>query len=100
MPACPHCSTSIDLSKIKHEGLFAAHRICPVCKQSFEVDTTTKRRQAVFMVILLVSLVLTVLLYIDGWKWVPYAVASYFLAGAVLYWGNKNLRLIKSIRNR
>lgn len=100
MLACPHCSAPIDLREIRHEGLLATHRFCPVCKQPFEVDTRTKKRQALFLVILLISLVLTVLSYIYGRTWAPFAVASYFLAGGVLYYGNRNVQLVKSPWNR
>ena len=96
MPTCPHCRTQIDLRKIKHQGFLESYRICPACNQAFEVDPRTKRRQAVFIVLALVSLVLTVLMYVDVKKWLPYAALSYLLLGAVIYYGNRRVFFVKS----
>lgn len=76
--------------------MLVSYRICPACNQAFEVDPKTKRRQAVFIVLALVSLVLTVLMYVDDTKWLPYALLSYVLLGAVIYYGNKRVFFVKS----
>lgn len=96
MPDCPHCHTPIDLRKVKHEGLFVSYRICPACHQAFEVDAKTKRLQVVTILLALISLVLTVLMYIDVEKWLPYAVPSYLLIGIIVYYGNKRVFFVKS----
>ena len=96
MPACPHCCNPIDLRRIKHQGLLVSHRICPTCDQAFEVDPKTKRRQAGFIVLALISLVLTVLMYGDAKRWLPYAMPSYLLLGAAIYYGNKKVYFVKS----
>lgn len=96
MLSCPHCGAPIELRKIKHEGLLASYRICPTCDGAFEVDPKTKKRQGAFIILALVSLVLTVLAYTDGWMWLPYALMSYLLLGGVVYHGNKRVLLMKS----
>lgn len=95
---CPHCRTPVDLRKIKHQGMLVSYRVCPACNQAFEVDPKTKRRQAAFIVLALVSLVLTVLMRGDVQKWLPYALPSYLLLSAVIYYGNKRVFLVKSLR--
>jgi hypothetical protein len=70
--------------------------MCPACNQAFEVDPTTKRRQAAFIVLALVSLVLTVLMWVDVTKWLPYALPSYLLLGAAIYFGNRRVFFVKS----
>ena len=98
MPSCPHCNKSVDLRTIKHQGMLAPHRICPTCNHPFEVDPKTKRRQAAFIVLALLSLVLTALMYADVRKWLPFAVPSYLLLGALVYYGNRRVYFVKSER--
>ena len=98
MLACPHCGAAIDLRKIKHQGWLAFYRICPNCNQAFEVDPQTKRRQAAVLVLALISLVLTVLMYGDVRKWIPYTVPSYVLLGAAIYYGNQRVSFVTSAR--
>ena len=95
MLTCPHCSGAIDMRQAKHEGLFATHRACPSCRRFFDLDARTKTRQALMLATLAVALVLTVLTYFHGRFWAPFAVASYCLAGAVLYYGNKKMYLVE-----
>ena len=96
MLTCPHCGARIDLRRIKHEGLFVSYRVCPTCEQAFDVDPRTKRRQAAFVILALASLALTVMMYADVRTWLPYAIVSYLLAGAVIYYGNKRVFFVKS----
>lgn len=96
MPACPHCCKPIDLRKIKHQGFLASYRVCPTCDQAFEVDPKTKMRQAAFMVLALISLVLTVLMYRNPERWLSYALFSYLLLAVAIYNGNKRVYFVKS----
>lgn len=99
MPACPHCSASIDLRKIKHQGLLVSYRICPMCGQKFEVDPKTKRRQAVFIILALISLVLTILMHGNVSQWFPFAAFSYVLLIGTIYYGNKRVFFVKVERD-
>jgi len=94
MQRCPHCSEEIRIRELPHPDLVRNYRICPHCGGSFTVDPDSKRRQAVFLVITLISLVVTLLLYFAGTAWLIPAVISYILAGAVLYWGNRKVYLV------
>lgn len=94
MQQCPHCSEEIQMRELPHPGLFANFRRCPNCGDSFTVDPNSKHRQALFLVGLLVSLVLSVLLYFDGMNWLLPALASYIFLAGLLYWGNKKLFLV------
>jgi uncharacterized protein (DUF983 family) len=91
MQTCPHCSIKIRLKELPYQGLFNSFRICPNCGGEFTVDTDTKYRQAAFIVILLISLVLTILLYCGDSKWLIPALVSYVVLGLLIYWGNKKL---------
>ena len=91
MKSCPHCNIEIRVRELPHQGLFDNFRVCPNCEGLFTVDTDTKRRQAICIVILLVSLLFTVLLYFKGMEWLIPALFSYAVITGVLYWGNKNL---------
>jgi hypothetical protein len=69
--------------------------VCPNCAGKFTVDARTKRRQAVCLVIALVSLAFTMLLYFQGSQWLIPALASYVVLGALVYWGNKRVLLVR-----
>lgn len=60
----------------------------------FTPDTKTKHRQMICIFIALVSLVLTVLLYFEGIKWLLPAVVSYLVLGLLIYWGNRHIYLV------
>jgi uncharacterized protein (DUF983 family) len=95
MTTCPHCSIEIRLNELPHQGLVKSFRICPNCGGSFVVDTDTKYRQATLIVILVISLVVTILLYYgDQEKWLIPALVSYVVLGLLLYWGNKKVFLV------
>jgi hypothetical protein len=94
MLACPYCDTEIRLRELNHPGLFKNYRICPNCHGKFTPDTTTKRRQVFLLVIAFISLVLTILLYTEGMKWLIYCLISYVIFGLLLYWGNKYIFLV------
>ena len=94
MTTCPHCSLEIRLRELRYQGLFKSFRIRPNCGGSFTVDTGTKYRQAVFILIALISLTFTILLYFRGSDWLFPALVSYVVLGLLIYWGNKQLFLV------
>ncbi len=94
MLACPHCSSDVVLSELPHPSVFANYRICPKCAGRFTVDSRTKRRQAVAIVIALVCLVLTILWYSRGSEWLIPALISYAVLATSIYRGNKRVRLV------
>lgn len=91
---CPHCGVEVKLREVPHEGFFKSHRICPGCNGSFVVDVETRRRQSVFMVLLLVSLVLTLLLFFAGTQWLLPAILSYAVIGNLFYQGSRKMTLV------
>ena len=92
---CPHCDDSVELRALKHQGLFASYRICPTCNGAFEVDRHTKLRQAGFIVLATVSLILTILMYYDFRQWGLFAIPSYLLLGILIYSANRKVYLVK-----
>ena len=90
-PACPHCEVPVDITQLRHQGMFKSYRECPNCQKHFEVDPNTKRRQAFFIVLALISLVLTLLLYFRGVIWLVPACVSYVLLAVLIYWANKKV---------
>ena len=94
MTTCPHCQETIELRTLPHHGLFESYRTCPTCEGTFDVDPKTKRMQAVWLAVLLVSLALTILLYLRGIEWLVPASVSYLMLGALLYWGNRRMYLV------
>jgi ribosomal protein S27AE len=100
MQKCPHCSAEIIIRKLPHQGLFKSYRICPKCGGSFTVDTHTKYRQAISLVIALISLVFTILLYLGDKGWLIPAIGSYAVLGLLIYWGNKKVFFVPYKRSR
>lgn len=88
---CPHCGTGIDIREIPHRGLFKSARLCPQCGGRFAVDPATKKRQALFFVILSLALVLTILLYRGNGDWLIPALVSYAALALVVVRGNRKL---------
>ena len=64
--------------------MFTSYRICPTCNGAFEVDRQTKQRQAVFIVLATVSLILTILMYFDFRQWAIFAIPSCLMLGALI----------------
>lgn len=91
---CPHCGAAVDLVRIPHQGLFRSERKCPQCGGFFEVDGETKRRQAWLISLVVVSLVLTLLLYFQGMVWLFPACMSYVLIGGLIIHANRKVRLV------
>lgn len=82
------------IRELPHQGLFKGYRICPECGGSFTVDTDTKYRQAIFIVIALISLAFTILLYVSDMEWLIPALVSYVALALLIYWGNKKVFLV------
>jgi uncharacterized protein (DUF983 family) len=91
---CPHCHDEICLRELPHQGFSKSFRICPGCGGSFTPDKDTKYRQAILIVIAVISLILTLFLYFDSTDWLIPAVASYVVFALLLYWGNKRVFLV------
>jgi uncharacterized protein (DUF983 family) len=91
---CPHCSVEVIIRKLPYQGLLKSYRICPECGGSFTVDTDTKYRQAILIVILLISLALTIFLYVGGTEWLIPAMVSYVALGLLICWGNMKVFLV------
>ena len=91
---CPHCKAEIVMRELKHQGYWQNYRICPACGGRFSVDRDTKIRQALFIVISLMSLVFTVFLYFDGGWWMVPAAASYVALGLLIWWGDSKVFLV------
>ena len=94
MLVCPHCGTEIVLRELPHRGVLSSRRSCPKCEGEFTVDTDTKVRQALFIMVALVSLAFTILLYWGGRNWLVPALVSYGALGGLIYWGNRKVRLV------
>jgi uncharacterized protein (DUF983 family) len=97
---CPHCGNEIRLNELPHQGLFKSFRICPNCGRKFTVDTDSKYRQAIFIVVLLISLVFSILLYLRWLEWLIPSIVSYFILGVLFYWGNRKLFLVPSEKDK
>jgi hypothetical protein len=91
---CPHCQNAVVMRELRHPGLFANYRRCPHCRECFTVDPDTKRRQALCIVIALISLLFTVLLYFDNPGWLIPALTSYAVLAILIYHGNKQVSLV------
>lgn len=94
MQTCPHCHKEVNLAELRYQGMWVNYRQCPYCNRYFAVDKKTKKRQAIFIVLTLVSLALTMLLYYNGLKWLLPAIISYIIIGIGIYWANKRVFLI------
>jgi hypothetical protein len=94
MLTCPYCNIEIRLRELNHPGLFKNYRVCPNCHGKFTPDTKTKHRQAIFIIVSIISLVLTMLLYFKGTEWLFPSIISYVIFGLLIYWGNKHIFLV------
>jgi len=94
MLTCPHCNQKVELRELPHPGLFASYKSCPHCAGNFTPDIHAKYRQVIFLFAGIISLVLTVLLYIDSRVWLVSVIISYIAMGVIVYWGNKHMFLV------
>jgi uncharacterized protein (DUF983 family) len=100
MHICPHCSFEIHLKELPYQGFAKSHRRCSECGGYFTADAKTKRRQALFLFILIISTALTILLYLNGTKWLIPATISYVICGTIFYIGNKRIFFVPYQKNR
>jgi uncharacterized protein (DUF983 family) len=91
MQRCPHCRTEVIVRELPHQGFFKSYRVCDKCGGSFTADADTKYRQALFIVIALISLAFTLFLYYEDTGWLVPALTSYVALGLLTYWGNKKM---------
>ncbi len=91
MPECPHCRQVIGGKDLRNQFSFKPYRPCPSCARPFTVDASTKYRQAIGLVIALISLVLTLGLFFRGTDWLTPAIISYIILVLFLHWGNKHV---------
>jgi len=94
MLTCPYCNIEIRLKELDHPGVFKNYRVCPNCHGKFTSDTKTKHRQAIFIIVSIISLGLTMLLYFKGTEWLFLSIISYVIFGLLIYWGNKHIFLV------
>ncbi len=94
MPECPHCRKIIDGKDLRDQFSFKRYRLCPSCGSPFTVDLATRYRQAIGLVIALISLALTMGLYFKGTDWLFPAILSYIVLGLYIYWGNKRVLFV------
>ncbi|MDH3691244.1 MAG: hypothetical protein OEU36_17510 [Gammaproteobacteria bacterium] len=73
---------------------FHSYRVCPRCEARFAVDPSTKRKQAIAMVLALVSLYVTIRLMIDGANWLVLACLSYGVLAAYIYFANSRVVVV------
>jgi uncharacterized protein (DUF983 family) len=95
MLACPHCQSNILMRRLPYRGYTQTFRICPVCGGKFTVDSDTKIRQALFLVVTLIALAFTLLLYFAGSEWLVPAVVSYVAWALLILWGNSQIVLVR-----
>jgi len=100
MQRCPHCGTEVNVRELPHQGFFKSYRCCAKCGGKFTADTDTKYRQALFIVIALISLAFTIFLYFGDMGWLIPAISSYLALGLLIYWGNKKLFFVPYIKDQ
>jgi len=94
MLSCPLCQQEVNLRNVKRAKLFQSERECPHCGGLFTVDSATKRRQAIFLVLAVVALAVTMLLYYEGTEWLIPALVVYGIDAVYLYWANQKVYLV------
>jgi hypothetical protein len=85
---CPGCDIEISGKVLALQPQFRHYRICPHCGTRFTVDAGTKRRQAIAIVLAIVSLYLTIRLMKDGVHWLMPACVSYAVLAAYIYFAS------------
>ena len=100
MPVCPHCKQVIEGKDLQKQISFKRYRTCPSCTQPFTVDVSTKYRQAIGLLIALISLALTLGLFYQGTDWLIPAIISYIILGLLIYWGNKRVVFVPYKKDR
>lgn len=66
---CPVCGSDMrSRSMLAHYSL-KPYRVCPDCQAKYTVDTSTKRRQLLLAVFAVMTLMLSVAAYLNGFPW-------------------------------
>jgi hypothetical protein len=91
MHTCPLCSAHFHVRQLPHQSWWKNYRVCPSCGGRISVDSDTKIRQALFLLVALMSLGFTVMLQFDGPHWLLPAIVSYVVIGLALYRGTKKM---------
>ncbi len=97
---CPHCKQVIEGKDLRDQFSFKRYRTCPSCTQQFTVDVSTKYRQAIGILIALISLALTLSLIYQGTDWLIPTIISYIILGLFIYWGNKRVIFVPYKKDR
>jgi len=94
MSDCPHCKNEIDGKYLREQFSLKPYKSCPSCRGLFTVDSSTKQRQALGVIIALISLLLTLGLFSMGEKLFIPAAISYIVLGFYIYWANKLVKFV------
>lgn len=65
-------------------------------RRQITVDTGTKYRQAIFIVIAVITLTFTAMLHFRESVWLIPALVSYVILSLLVYWSNKQVFLVPS----
>ena len=84
----------IDGAGLSRQSPFNAFRECASCGQRFTVDSATKRRQIVGVLIAIIALLLTLSLFFIGTRWLIPAIVSYLVLGGWVAWSNQRVSFI------
>lgn len=87
MHSCPLCSARFHVRQLPHQAWWKNYRVCPSCGERITVDRDTKIRQALFIPLVLISLLFTLMLQFDGLHWLLPAIVSYAVIAIGLYRG-------------
>ncbi|PLX77504.1 MAG: hypothetical protein C0615_05035 [Desulfuromonas sp.] len=74
--------------------MFRSDRVCANCGGRFTADRDTKIRQALFIIVAIVSLIFTLLLYYESNDWLFPAMVSYLALTGLIWWGNRKVRFV------
>lgn len=99
MHTCPLCKKEFNVRELGYAGLFTSYRICPNCDGRIIADSDTRSRQYIFIVISVISLVVTALLYFYGNKWLLPALATYLVMGVYLWWATTRVYFVRYEKN-
>lgn len=100
MHRCPYCHAQFHVRALPHQSWWKNYRVCPSCLGRITVDADTKIRQALFLVLALISLGFTAMLQFDGQHWLLPALASYLVMAIALYRGTKKVFFVPYDSNK
>lgn len=93
MLKCPSCSNTISGRDFAHRSSFKPYRLCPFCDTRITVDSRTKRRQFIALMIGLVALVTTIGAALYE-VWLAASLTSCAVLGAYIWWANRYVQLV------